>query len=282
MRARIAAAFFLGCAVGAVGLGLALWRNGSLRTEAFRAQEQSLPASPGPLDATLSAEQKAKEGGALVPAPSQLPQDLPAGEADRVTEKAQSPAAASTSEKPAETPKTGEAARIVEPDKTAPQHETPEVAEHGSLPQLLLPVKGVKAESLRDTFHEVRDGHQHEALDIMAPRGTPVVAAAEGNVVKLFKSKPGGLTVYQFDNTKTYCYYYAHLDRYAPGLREGVLLRAGDVLGYAGSTGNADSKAPHLHFAVFRLGPEKQWWKGTAIDPLPLIKDEQPANQPKK
>jgi murein DD-endopeptidase MepM/ murein hydrolase activator NlpD len=126
---------------------------------------------------------------------------------------------------------------------------------------------------LNDTFSDNRDGHAHEALDIMARRGTPVVAAAEGNVVKLFNSKQGGLTVYQFDDSQTYCYYYAHLDRYAQGLREGVLLRPGDVLGYVGSSGNASPGAPHLHFAVFRLGPEKEWWVGTAIDPLPLIRN---------
>ena len=106
----------------------------------------------------------------------------------------------------------------------------------------------------------------------MAPRGTPVLAVAEGNVVKLFNSKRGGLTVYQFDNSATWCYYYAHLDRYAPSLKEGTLLRKGDVLGYVGSTGDASPNAPHLHFAVFQLGPEKHWWQGTAIDPLPLLR----------
>ena len=102
--------------------------------------------------------------------------------------------------------------------------------------------------------------------------GTPVMAVAQGNVVKLFNSKPGGLTVYQFDDSQTMCYYYAHLYHYAPGLTEGTLLRKGDVLGYVGSTGDASPNAPHLHFAIFRLGPEKQWWKGTAIDPLPFFR----------
>jgi murein DD-endopeptidase MepM/ murein hydrolase activator NlpD len=105
----------------------------------------------------------------------------------------------------------------------------------------------------------------------MAPRGTPVRAVDQGNVAKLFTSKEGGLTVYQFNDARDLCYYYAHLDHYATGLKEGTLLRRGDVLGYVGSTGNASPAGPHLHFAVFRLGPEKQWWKGTAIDPLPLL-----------
>ena len=137
---------------------------------------------------------------------------------------------------------------------------------------VVLPIAGVNPSSLTDTFNDSRDGHRHEALDIPAPRGTPVLAAAEGNVVKLFTSKPGGLTVYQFDDSRKYCFYYAHLDRYATGLREGVLLRPGDVIGFVGTTGNAPPNAPHLHFAVFRLGPEKKWYQGTALDPLPLIR----------
>jgi murein DD-endopeptidase MepM/ murein hydrolase activator NlpD len=138
--------------------------------------------------------------------------------------------------------------------------------------RLAMPVGGVDPSKLHSSFAEVRDGHRHEALDIMAPRGTPVTAVAQGNVAKLFTSKQGGLTVYQFDDSQTLCYYYAHLDRYAPGLQEGTLLRKGDVLGYVGSTGDASPNAPHLHFAIFKLGPEKQWWKGTAVDPLPYFK----------
>jgi murein DD-endopeptidase MepM/ murein hydrolase activator NlpD len=135
-----------------------------------------------------------------------------------------------------------------------------------------MPLPGIDAKKLADTFNDTRDGRKHEALDIPASRGTPVLAVAQGNVAKLFTSKQGGLTVYQFDDSRTYCYYYAHLDRYAPGLQEGTLLRPGQTLGYVGSTGNASAKAPHLHFAVFRLGPEKKWWVGTAIDPLLLLK----------
>lgn len=139
-------------------------------------------------------------------------------------------------------------------------------------PALAMPIAGVDPRKLQSNFAQARSGHAHEALDIMSPRGTPVMAVAEGNVVKLFTSKPGGLTVYQFDNSRTWCYYYAHLDRYATGLKEGMLLRVGDVLGYVGSTGDASPDAPHLHFAVFQLGSEKHWWQGTAIDPLPLLK----------
>jgi murein DD-endopeptidase MepM/ murein hydrolase activator NlpD len=137
--------------------------------------------------------------------------------------------------------------------------------------RLIIPVQGVHAEGLRDQFNEMRGGHRHEAIDIMAPRGTPVLAADAGRVVKLFLSKPGGLTVYQFDDSQTYCYYYAHLDSYAPGLKEGTLLRKGDVLGSVGSTGNASADGPHLHFAIFRLGPELRWWEGTPIDPYGFL-----------
>jgi len=137
---------------------------------------------------------------------------------------------------------------------------------------LLLPVAGIEASQLTDTFNQTRDGtRRHEALDIMAPRGTPVLAASDGMVAKLFTSVPGGLTIYEFDPTRTYAYYYAHLDRYAAGLAEGNAVHRGDVIGYVGSTGNASEDAPHLHFAIFLLGPEKQWWKGTAIDPYPLL-----------
>ncbi|MGA3040939.1 MAG: M23 family metallopeptidase [Bryobacteraceae bacterium] len=133
--------------------------------------------------------------------------------------------------------------------------------------RLIIPVQGVHAEDLPDDFNQIRGGHRHEAIDIMAPRGTPVLAADNGSVVKLFLSKPGGLTVYQFDESQTYCYYYAHLNSYAPRLQEGMPLRKGDVLGYVGSSGNASPDAPHLHFAVFQLGPERRWWEGTPIDP---------------
>jgi murein DD-endopeptidase MepM/ murein hydrolase activator NlpD len=149
---------------------------------------------------------------------------------------------------------------------------TPAAAPSDAPPSLAMPIAGIDPHTLKTNFSDTRGGHAHEALDIMAPRGTPVLAVAEGNVVKLFTSKQGGLTVYQFDNARSWCYYYAHLDRYAPELKEGILLRKGDVLGYVGSTGDASPNAPHLHFAVFRLGPEKHWWQGTAIDPLPLLK----------
>ena len=137
---------------------------------------------------------------------------------------------------------------------------------------LLIPVQCVAASRLVDTFTQARGtGRLHDAIDIMAARGTPVLAVADGRVAKLFDSKPGGLTVYQFDGEEKLAYYYAHLDHYAPGLAEGQQLKRGDTLGYVGSTGNASPDAPHLHFAVFVLGPEKKWWQGTAVNPYPLL-----------
>lgn len=135
------------------------------------------------------------------------------------------------------------------------------------------PIRGLAARQIRDMFAEIHSGHAHEAIDIMEPRGTPVLAVVPGTVRKLFLSKPGGNTIYQFDEAGTYCYYYAHLDRYADGLREGKHVERGEVIAYVGSTGNADPGAPHLHFAIFELGPEKQWWKGKAINPYPGLID---------
>lgn len=137
---------------------------------------------------------------------------------------------------------------------------------------LIVPVEGIAPEALADTFEQGRPGHRHEAIDIAAPRGARVFAVDDGKVVKLFTSVPGGLTVYQFDPQEKLAYYYAHLDRYAEGLREGMTLRRGDLIGYVGSTGNAAPDAPHLHFAVFRLGPQRQWWKGEPVNPYPALR----------
>jgi len=133
---------------------------------------------------------------------------------------------------------------------------------------LLYPVEGIAPNTLRDSFTEGRAGHLHEAVDILAPRGTRVLAVDDGRVAKLFNSVRGGLTVYQFDPDETYCYYYAHLDGYVPWLEEGALVRKGAVLGYVGTTGNATKDTPHLHFSIFKLGPERRWWEGTPINPF--------------
>jgi peptidoglycan LD-endopeptidase LytH len=137
---------------------------------------------------------------------------------------------------------------------------------------LSLPVNGVRADQLVATFDEARGDRPHEAIDIMAPRGTPVMATEDGRIAKLFWSKAGGHTIYQFDSSERYVYYYAHLDRYADGLAEGQTVTRGQTIGYVGSTGNAKADAPHLHFAIFLLTPEKRWWDGTALDPYPVLR----------
>ena len=93
----------------------------------------------------------------------------------------------------------------------------------------------------------------------------------DGRIQKLFLSKAGGNTIYEFDRESVYCYYYAHLDRYIDGLHNGMPISRGEVIGYVGSTGNASSAGPHLHFAIFLLGPQRRWWQGTPIDPFPIL-----------
>jgi len=135
---------------------------------------------------------------------------------------------------------------------------------------LRFPVAGAAPSALRDSFAESRVGHVHEAADILAPRGTRVLAVDDGRIEKLFTSVRGGISVYQFDADESYCYYYAHLDNYAPWLKEGALVRRGSLVGYVGTTGNAPENAPHLHFAVFKLGADRRWWGGTPINPFEL------------
>ena len=133
---------------------------------------------------------------------------------------------------------------------------------------LTIPVQGTTAPQLKDTFTQARAGGvPHDAIDIMAPRGTAVLAVEDGRITKLFLSKAGGITLYQFDPDRRYAYYYAHLDRYVDGLTEGARVSKGQVIGYVGSTGNASPEAPHLHFALFKLGPERQWWQGVPLNP---------------
>jgi len=158
------------------------------------------------------------------------------------------------------------------PATTAPPAAATPIATSGHSARLHLPIEGVEVESLKGGFVEARTGHVHEAVDILAPRNTAVHAVEDGTVAKLFVSKAGGNTIYEFDETGRFAYYYAHLERYAIGLREGDSIKQGQVIGYVGTSGNAPKNTPHLHFAVFELGPERQWWKGTAIDPYPLFR----------
>lgn len=138
---------------------------------------------------------------------------------------------------------------------------------------LAVPVAGIRPERLSDTFSAARSGGRaHNAIDIMAPRGTPVVAAADGTVERLhFSQGGGGITVYVRSPDRAWTYYYAHLDAYAPGLAEGQQVRRGQAIGLVGSTGNASAAGPHLHFAINRMAPSDRWWQGTPINPYPLL-----------
>jgi murein DD-endopeptidase MepM/ murein hydrolase activator NlpD len=138
--------------------------------------------------------------------------------------------------------------------------------------RLRIPVAGIYASDLQDTFDQARGDRKHEAIDILAPRNTAVLAVEDGTVAKLFTSKAGGLTIYQFDPTSTYCYYYAHLERYADRIKEGGRVSRGDVIGYVGTSGNAPKDTPHLHFAIFKLTDAKRWWEGAPLDPFDVLK----------
>lgn len=160
---------------------------------------------------------------------------------------------------------------IVSRPPTIPATSSPLSVDTDSPRPMIVPVAGVDRSALHDMFDEVRGDRRHEAIDIMAPRGTPVIAADDGTVKKLFLSVPGGLTVYEFDPDQRFCYYYAHLDSYAAGLHEGQQLQRGDLVGYVGTTGNAPKDTPHLHFAVIRLDADRRWWKGSYVNPYPLL-----------
>lgn len=139
---------------------------------------------------------------------------------------------------------------------------------------LIIPVAGVKPEQLIDTFDDARsEGRVHDAIDIMAPAETPVIAATDGKIVKLFQSERGGTTIYQLNANQDLIFYYAHLSRYADGLAEGDLVRQGQVIAYVGDTGNAGAGNYHLHFSIAAVSDPKRYWEGTNINPYPLLQN---------
>ena len=138
---------------------------------------------------------------------------------------------------------------------------------------ILVPVLGVQAAALRDTYEQARSGGRaHHALDIMAPRGTPVVAAVDGTIRKLFFSRGGGLTIYEFDAREERVYYYAHLDHYQSGLSAGREVHKGDTLGFVGTTGNAPKDVPHLHFQIMLWPADGKYWIGEPVNPYPVLR----------
>ncbi|HEV7374596.1 MAG TPA: peptidoglycan DD-metalloendopeptidase family protein [Pyrinomonadaceae bacterium] len=181
-----------------------------------------------------------------------------------------SPVATPTLAIPSPTPSTQPSAEPT-PQPTATIQPSP-IAPTTS-PSLLIPVAGVRPEQLRDTFQEARsEGRVHDAIDIPAPLGTPVLAAADGRIVKLFQSERGGTTIYQLDPDNKTIYYYAHLERYADGLMEDHLARRGEIIAYVGDTGNAGAGNYHLHFSILIVSDPKRYWDGTNINPYPLLR----------
>ena len=185
---------------------------------------------------------------------------------------------------PAETAAPDNTAKVEPPDATetfagergAPPNETVQISspERAETSQLIVPVQQVRPDQLSDTYTDERGGgaRLHEAIDIMAPAGTTVISAAPGTVERLFKSDAGGNTIYVRSDDGRSIYYYAHLQDYAQGLREGQKVRRGQRLGSVGSSGNADPSAPHLHFAIMRTTPDAEWWEpATALNPYPLL-----------
>jgi murein DD-endopeptidase MepM/ murein hydrolase activator NlpD len=192
----------------------------------------------------------------------------------------ETPVAAATSGRVNES--TGEPVSTVSADPPRPVTPAPTTPTVGADPiavlrrhDLKLPLDDADVDDWKGHFAQRRAGgaRVHEAVDILAPRHTPVVAVEDGTIARLFNSKTGGITIYQFDPTEQFCYYYAHLQRYVPGLRDGKKVSKGEVIGYVGTTGNAQPNTPHLHFAIFQLTDAKRWWEGRPIDPYLVFRD---------
>lgn len=237
---RAVVSFFLGALIGALVTFLVLQQKGRLTITQVPAT--LAPASPGVTGTPAKAPPLSK---ALPAEPSGVP---PAHDDEQIEE----PPGAATS-------------AIAEPAQAG----WPISSDEDSL---AIPVSGIERRQLRDYFNDRRGGGRpHRAMDIMAARGTPVIAVDDGRVVKLFLSVAGGITIYQSNPAGDLMYYYAHLDRYAPGLKEGRVVQKGEVLGFVGSTGNANPGGPHLHFAISKLPPSREWWKGDPINPYPIL-----------
>lgn len=215
-----------------------------------------------PRVAAAPAPAPAPRGTAAVSAPPAAPSVAPAGEQTIAAGPAQEPAPVAPRDLPA----------VRSPGD-------PAGAALLAQRSLEVPVVGIAPARLSDNYEQSRGKRTHEAIDILAPAGTPVVAVDDGRIVKLFTSKPGGLTIYQYDRDGRLAYYYAHLQRYAEGVREGMEVRRGTLIGYVGTTGNADPGTPHLHFAVFRLGTPPRWWQGDPVNPYPALSRAAPAEE---
>ena len=169
---------------------------------------------------------------------------------------------------PADLPSAGEIGPVLKPGGRPTETELDDSLAELRRRDLRVPIDETPLASLKGDFAERRGADRpHEAIDILAPRNTAIHAVEDGTIAKLFVSKAGGNTIYQFDPSRRFAYYYAHIQKYADGLAEGQHVSRGDVIAYVGTSGNAPPGTPHLHFAIFVLTPERAWWKGSAVDP---------------
>jgi peptidoglycan LD-endopeptidase LytH len=175
----------------------------------------------------------------------------------------------------------GGANEAAEEPRRRGQDVTPEDLAYLRSRKLIVPVAGILAATIPPSFDDMRGARRHNALDILAPRGTPVLSADDGAVAKIDTSAGGGLSLYIAGPRERFIFYYAHLDAYRRGIAAGMRISKGDTIGYVGTTGNAPPNTPHLHFAIALADEDKRWWKGTPLDPLPLLRiAENPARGP--
>jgi len=192
---------------------------------------------------------------------------------DSAVEEIHSPAAAS-SDALADPSASGDLAQSGEPPPPSATVAAATPSELVALGRVLdVPVNGITRAELRDSYTQARGERVHEALDILAPLGTPVLSATDGRLLKIFDSEAGGLMIYAADSSDRFILFYGHLDRYADGLSEGMRLSRGQVIGYVGTTGNAPIDTPHLHFGILRANPDVSWWTGTPVNPYLLLKE---------
>jgi murein DD-endopeptidase MepM/ murein hydrolase activator NlpD len=202
---------------------------------------------------------------------------LPPNDAASTTAPSAAPTAAASSPSPEVSPAAhGSSSPAATPspsfNNAPPAPHAPAGAADSSGAALQIPVAGIRPEQLQDTYTQSRsEGRTHNAIDIMAARNTPVVAAVDGTVVKLFQSERGGITLYQLGTDNRTVYYYAHLERYADGLAENRFMRRGELLGYVGDSGNAGRDNCHLHFSIWLVNDPKRFWEGENINPYPLL-----------
>jgi murein DD-endopeptidase MepM/ murein hydrolase activator NlpD len=209
----------------------------------------------------------------------QVQRDAADGTASVVRETTQPSSLPSTSVTPSPTRLPTQSTEVprIEPGLSSPQigQDTPPTSSFVGQINLIIPVMGVRSDQLIDTFADARsEGRAHDAIDIAAAEGTPVVAAVDGEIARLFQSERGGTTIYQLSPDKKLVFYYAHLQRYADGMYAGKFVRQGEVIAYVGDTGNAGIGNFHLHFSIAAISDPARYWEGTNINPYPLLQKQ--------